>query len=148
MTLLASDTTDVLDIAGALAIGGTAGVGAGVDVIVLSKTTKAIVGADSAITVLGNVTVDALSREEITSISAGAGFSGTAAVTVNAGVSVIDVTTVALLADGPRRATASTSRRTGASGYPRTRNSPSTSSRATSPAAALLLSAPRSPSRW
>ena len=59
-----------------------------------------MIGADSELTVLGNVSVDAASSEDVTSISVGAGFTATAAVTVNAGVSVLNITTEARLADG------------------------------------------------
>ena len=49
----------------------------------------------------GNVTVDATSNEKILSISAGAAVGGTAAVSVNAAVSVINVTTRAYIGGGP-----------------------------------------------
>ncbi len=96
----ASDHTDILSIAGALAIGGTAGVGAGVDVEVVSKDTQAWIGKDADIDVSGNVTVDAISSEDLTSISVGGSFAGTAAVTINAGVARVAVTTKAFIADG------------------------------------------------
>ena len=60
----------------------------------------AIIGAGSDLTVRGHVTVDAASSEDVTSIAAGAGFGGTAAVTVNATVSVLTITTRAILGDG------------------------------------------------
>ena len=67
----AEDTTKITSIAGALAVGGSAGVGVGVAVDVLTKSTKAWIGRSTDITVLGNVTVDANSSEDILSISAG-----------------------------------------------------------------------------
>jgi hypothetical protein len=96
----ASDHTDILSIAGQLAIGGTAGVGAGVDVEVVTKTTQAWIGKDTDVDVSGNVTVDAVSSEDLTSISVGGSFAGTAAVTINAGVARVNVTTKAFIADG------------------------------------------------
>ena len=102
IVLRALDHTRISDIAGALAIGGTAGVGAGVDVMVLNKNTRAAIGASSDLEALAHVTVDAESSEEVLSISAGGGFGGTAAVNVNAAVSVITITTEAYVGDGTR----------------------------------------------
>ncbi len=106
VAVLAQDTTTVLSLAGVLAVGGTAGVGAGVDVEVITKDTQAWIGADATISATGNLTVDAKSKETITSISVGGGFGGTAAVNVNAAVSAINVTTKAFLADAGSAATA------------------------------------------
>ena len=100
LAVAATDDTKVLGLAGTLAIGGTAGVGAGVDVEDINKDTEAWVNTGGTATVTGNATIDAISTENITSISVGGGFGGTAAVNVNAGVSVIDVTTKAFVADG------------------------------------------------
>src|SRR6185436_11753640 len=95
----ATDTTNILGLAGALAIGGSAGIGAGVDVEVVDKETLAWIGADTNVTTSGDVTVDAESSEKIVSLSVGGGFAGTAAVNVNAGVSVIGITTTAYIGD-------------------------------------------------
>ena len=96
----ASDTTEILALAGTIGIGGTAGVGVGVDVEVVNKDTEASIGSGGSITASGNVTVGATSSEEITSISVGGGFGGTASVNVQAAVPVINVTTMAFVADG------------------------------------------------
>ncbi|MFL5756907.1 MAG: hypothetical protein ACJ77N_11475, partial [Chloroflexota bacterium] len=101
LQVAAKDTTSILSIAGALAIGGTAGVGAGVDVEVINKDTEAWVGNLANVTVSGNATVDATSHEDLTSIAVGGGFGGTAAVNVNVGVSVFNVTTNAFIDGGP-----------------------------------------------
>ena len=100
VAVAAKDTTTILSIAGTLGIGGTAGVGVGVDVEVLTKDTEAWIGNAGTAHAKGNVSVDATSSEDVTSISVGGGFCGTAAVTVNAGVSVFNVTTKAFVADG------------------------------------------------
>ena len=100
VNVTASDTTTVVALAGQLAVGGTAGVGVGVDVEVINKTTEAFVGNDATINALGDITIDATSGETITSVSVGGGFGGTAAVTVNAAVSVINITTRAFVEDG------------------------------------------------
>src|SRR2546428_9762643 len=91
----ATDTTKILSLAGALAIGGTAGVGAGIDVEVISKHTEAWIGQNTSIRVTRNVPVDATSSEKALSLAVGGGFGGTAAVNVNVGVSVYDITTTA-----------------------------------------------------
>ena len=96
----ATDTTTILALAGTIGIGGTAGVGVGVDVEAISKDTEASTGNGGHITVSGNVTVAAKSKETITSISVGGGFGGTASVNVQAAVPVISVTTKACVADG------------------------------------------------
>ena len=96
----ATDITSVLSLSGTVGIGGTAGVGAGVDVEVINKTTEAWIAKDVTINATGNVTVDAASSEDATSIAAGGSFGGTAAVSVNAGVSVYNITTRAYVADG------------------------------------------------
>ena len=96
----ASDTTSLLALAGTIGIGGTAGVGVGVDVEVINKDTEASIGKDGSITVSGNVTVDATSHETLSSISVGGGFGGTASVNVQAAVPVISITTKAFVADG------------------------------------------------
>ncbi|MHB1242601.1 MAG: beta strand repeat-containing protein, partial [Gaiellaceae bacterium] len=98
VTVAASDETELLGIAGALAIGGTAGVGVGVDVEVLEKSTQAWIGAGASVDAAGNVIVEAVSSEDVLSISAGVAIGGTAAVSVNAGVSVLTITTRAFVA--------------------------------------------------
>ena len=100
-SVAANDATSILSIAGALAIGGTAGVGAGVDVEDVSKDTEAWIGNKAHVTTSGTVTVDATSSEDVTSIAVGGGFGGTAAVNVNVGVSVFTITTKAFIDGGP-----------------------------------------------
>ncbi len=93
----ATDTTSITAVAGEVAAGGTAGVGAGIDVEVITKDTEASIGEGSSVTVGGDVTVDATSSESVNSIAVGAGFGGTAAVNVNVGVSDFNVTTKAFI---------------------------------------------------
>ena len=83
-----------------VSVGGTASVGAGVDVEAITKGTKAWIGPDVTANVRGDITVDAESSESITSISVGGGFGGTAAVNVNAAVSVLNITTQAFVEHG------------------------------------------------
>ena len=100
IAVLAQDTTAILSLAGQLTIGGTAGIGAGVDVEVITKDTQAWLAKTANVVGTGNLTVDAVSSEDITSISLGGGFAGTAAVNINAAVAAVNVTTKAFIADG------------------------------------------------
>ena len=98
----ATDTTSILSIAGAIAIGGTAGVGAGVDIEVVTKDTEAWLAGtvNASLGATGDATVIANSSETLTSIAVGGGFAGTAAVNVNVGVPVFSITTIAYIAGG------------------------------------------------
>ena len=66
VSVKASDTTDLIALAGTIGIGGTAGVGVGVDVEVINKDTQAWIGKSTTITTSGNVLVSAISSETIT----------------------------------------------------------------------------------
>ena len=97
----ASDESNIVSVAGSLAAGGTAGVGVGADVMVVTKSTLAAM--DSGVTSLADrdVSVTANSLEDVTSVSAGIAIGGTAGVSVNAGVHVLNVTTDAHIGDDP-----------------------------------------------
>ena len=95
VVVTASDTTSALDLAGVLAVGGTAGVGVGVDVQAIDKTTAASIGASATVRANGDVVVQSTSKEDFKSISVGGAVGGTAAVNVNVTVPVIHVTTTA-----------------------------------------------------
>uniref|UniRef100_UPI0032217262 beta strand repeat-containing protein n=1 Tax=Microbacterium sp. TaxID=51671 RepID=UPI0032217262 len=106
--LAASDHTTLRSVAGQLAVGGTAGVGAGADVQVVNKDTQAWIAPQSLVVVSGDVAVDATSSEDVTSVSAGGSVAGTAAIAVNAAVSVYDITTKAFIGEICSAGTAST----------------------------------------
>ena len=95
----ASDTTNDISVAGQLAIGGTAGVGVGVDVEVITKDTEATIAPFASVTTTGagNATVGATSQESVVQVAAGLAVGGSAAVAVNAGVSVYSITTNATI---------------------------------------------------
>ncbi len=97
--LRATDHTVLRGIAGQAAAGGTAGVGLGADVQVMNKHTEASMAPQVLVTVPGDVTIDADSSEDVTSVSAGAAVGGTAGVSVNAAVPVYDVTTLAFIGE-------------------------------------------------
>ena len=100
VTITATDTLHLLGTAGALAFGGNVGVGAGVDVDVVTLDTEAYVGANAKASADGSVIVQASVEDTIYSFSlAGAG-SSKVAVGLNAGVSVINLTTMAKIDSG------------------------------------------------
>ncbi len=95
--LRASDDTTVFDLAGALAGGGSAGVGLAADVLTLSKDTEAFIAASAAVSARGDVTVKADSSENIVSLSASAGLAGSVGIAGSASVPVLDITTRAFV---------------------------------------------------
>ncbi|RRS02329.1 LEPR-XLL domain-containing protein, partial [Aquabacterium soli] len=103
VTVQATDTTKIVSVAGAAAGAfGSSGVAvaAGVDVGVLNKNTRATVGRGSQIGARGNVNVGATSDEDIVSVAASAGASGSAAIGGSVSVYVVDADTHATLLDG------------------------------------------------
>ncbi len=101
LIVAASDTTSVISVAGDLAVGGSAGVGVGVDVGVYDKKTNAYIDSGVVATVGGSVEVIAQSTENLISVAAGIAVSGTAAIGVNAGVHVFTLQTRAFIGDDP-----------------------------------------------
>ncbi|RVA86559.1 hypothetical protein, partial [Mesorhizobium sp. M7A.F.Ca.CA.004.02.1.1] len=102
VSVFASDETDILTIAGSLAVSaGSAGVGAGVNVSTLTKTTTASIEAGADIDVDGNVTVEATGNEDIGSFSVAAGASSGAGVTLTADVFVLNLKTRAFIGSDP-----------------------------------------------
>jgi LPXTG-motif cell wall-anchored protein len=99
IALAASDTTTLRGVAGQLAVGGSAGVGAGADVEVLNKSTQAWIAPGVAVSVAGDATIDATSSETVTSISTGGAIGGDVGVAVNASVPVFTITTQAWIGE-------------------------------------------------
>ncbi len=97
VVVTSTDRTTLSAAAGMLAVGGTAGVGAGADVQVITKNTSASVGDGSFVNARGDVVVSAISSENLLSISVGGTVGGTAAVAINAAVPVLSITTTARL---------------------------------------------------
>ncbi len=107
VTVQASDTSTIVDIAGNIAASGGTGVGAGADVNVLTKNTYAWIGRDSATETLtaadaanvhvngGDAVVSATSTENIYSLVAGLAAGGDAGVAGSAGVYVLNGKTLA-----------------------------------------------------
>ncbi len=99
VTIIASDHTNLLSIAGGIAAGGDAGIGAGADVEVITKNTQATTGSTVTINANRDVTLSADNTESVISISAGGAFSGDVAISVNAAVSVYNFTANATIGD-------------------------------------------------
>ncbi|MCP5307913.1 leukotoxin LktA family filamentous adhesin [Cognatazoarcus halotolerans] len=97
VTVRASDQTKLLGVAGAVAFGGRGGVGAGADVGLIDKTTKATVGGN--IKARDTVTVEALSNEDITSVAASLSAGGSAGIAGSASVYVMNIATTGEIAD-------------------------------------------------
>ena len=88
VNILASDTTGMLGIGGALAFGKNAGVGAGADVAVINKTTEAYIGQAATVGAQSNILVRARNIENFDSVAGSlaggksAGIAGAASVYV------------------------------------------------------------------
>jgi hypothetical protein len=101
----AADPLTLFSTAGALAVGGDAGLGIGADVDSITKNTQAYI-ATAAVTADGNILVQAKSSEGLTSITAAVGASGSVAVVGSASVYVLNITTRAFVGDDPNNPTA------------------------------------------
>jgi hypothetical protein len=97
----ASDHTILFGLAGALSIGGSAGVGAGVDVADITKNTTAYVMHGADIDADKDVFIEAASEEDITSISAALAAGGSAGVGGSTGVHILHPTTLAYIEGDP-----------------------------------------------
>lgn len=96
----ASDITTVLSIAGGITGGGNTGLGAGADVLVLTKTTEALLGAGTEVNASGDVTIAAYQVEDLTSVSASLAVSSEAGIAGSAGIYILDLATTAAVLDG------------------------------------------------
>jgi len=96
--IYAKADSDLITIAGSLAISaGGAGLGAGVNVATLNKTTEAKIGERTEIDADGNVTVEAENTEDIGSFSVAAGGGSNVGITVSADVFVLTLDTRATI---------------------------------------------------
>jgi len=95
--VLASDETDVMGLGGALAGGGAAGVGAGLDVGTFNKVTRAFIDAAADVLANGNIRVSSLADEDVLSISGAVGAGGTAGLAGGASIYLADIYTRAFI---------------------------------------------------
>ncbi|NMT64999.1 LEPR-XLL domain-containing protein [Marinobacter orientalis] len=106
LQIRAEDNTELYNVAGNIAGGGTAAIGASIDIASVNKTTRVSLG-DSTITnlnaqgvsadALGNIRIEAFAKEQIVSIAVGIAGAGTAAVGLNGGVYVLGLDTHATI---------------------------------------------------
>src|SRR5262249_30751713 len=88
----ADSDTDILAVAGALgASRGSAGIGAGVNVHTLTKTTEAHIDSSANVQAEGNVTVEAVGDETMKTFSLAAGAGSSIGVGITADVYVLDL---------------------------------------------------------
>src|SRR5205085_1998001 len=80
ISVSAEDTTTIDGVAGQLAIGGSAGVGVGAEIAVVTKDTEASIAPSAHVTTTsgGNITVAAKSSEKVVAVAAGLAVSGSA----------------------------------------------------------------------
>ncbi|MDB5636031.1 MAG: leukotoxin LktA family filamentous adhesin [Bradyrhizobium sp.] len=88
VTVSATENDSIAPVVGGVAGGGTAGVGAGVSLVILKNTTKALMAGDTVNT-SGVVTVSALSNREVNPITAIAGLGGQVGIAGTVGVVLI-----------------------------------------------------------
>ncbi len=98
--VLASDRTRLTGVAGAVALGGTAGVGVGVDVEVITKETEARIGSAASVEAQRDVRVEANSSEDVISAGVAGSGAGTAGLAGAVDVSVFSITTRATVEGG------------------------------------------------
>ncbi|MDH5206452.1 MAG: hypothetical protein OEW36_12390, partial [Hylemonella sp.] len=96
--LRASDRSDLFSIAGGAQYGGTGGLGAGVDIGVINKTTRAYLDDGASLKLRNDLRVQAASEEEVFSVAANIGAGGFA-VAISAGVYSVNTNTRAAIGD-------------------------------------------------
>ncbi|GAB3103371.1 hypothetical protein GCM10027217_25700 [Pseudomaricurvus hydrocarbonicus] len=109
--VIAKDDTELYNIAGNVAGGGTAAVGASIDIASVTKTTRASLGdpddgsayvaTDIGVTAEagGNIVVEAFAKEQIVSVAVGIAGAGTAAIGINGSVYVLGLNTHASIGE-------------------------------------------------
>jgi len=101
VTVAASDSTFVTDVAGSVGLGGGAGVAASADAQVITKNTNAFIASNVTINADQDVKITATSVEDIASVVVGGSGSLGLAISGQAGVIVLNATTRAVLGDDP-----------------------------------------------
>jgi len=102
ISVAATDSLTLFSLAGSVSISADGvGVGAGLDLAVVTKETRAYVGAGADLHSDGNISITANSTETLTSVAANGGISASSAgIAVSASVVVVDTKTFAGLNDG------------------------------------------------
>ncbi|MBI3347591.1 MAG: hypothetical protein HY020_10320, partial [Burkholderiales bacterium] len=107
MKVRADDESSIISVAGSVAASSSVGVGLGVVVNTLNKTTEARLGSGVTGTVDGDLSVTSASNEDISTVAAGVAASSSVGVAADANVQVLNITTRAVLGDDPTDAKAS-----------------------------------------
>ena len=94
-SLSAQDTTTLFDVVAGAAAGGSVGVGASVDVAVITKSTQAYVGEGAWAETAGNLLVQSAASEDFRSIAIGLGIGGSAGAAGSVSVYSLTGTTLA-----------------------------------------------------
>ena len=100
VTVDADGTSELIQIAGAVGGGGTAGIGASFGIAVVKGTTQAIIGNTALVDGKGTTSVTADSTENSVAAVLAGGIGGTVGVSVSAGIKVHDSTTKAQILGG------------------------------------------------
>ncbi|MGN6460687.1 MAG: leukotoxin LktA family filamentous adhesin, partial [Pseudolabrys sp.] len=88
VTVSATETDSLNPVVGGIAGGGSAGIGAAVNLVILKSNTRALM-AGATVTTTGNVTVSALSTRDVSPITAIAGLGGSVGIAGTVGVVLI-----------------------------------------------------------
>ncbi|MGH7419773.1 MAG: hypothetical protein ACREKB_18530, partial [Candidatus Rokuibacteriota bacterium] len=98
----AEDVTRIVSGAGGLgAATEQLGLGAGIDVAVLDKETRAFIGQNATVKADRDITLEAISEEQVLSIAVAGGFGGRVGIAGSVSVYVPSTTTVATIEGGP-----------------------------------------------
>ena len=101
VTVSALNTTTVTALAGALGLtSGAAGVGASLDLELITKTTRASIGAGAIVSAGGSVTISAVSSETMTSLAATLAGGDSAGIAGTASIAIITTSTLGTLDAG------------------------------------------------
>ncbi|MGC6517441.1 MAG: hypothetical protein ACON49_05385 [Candidatus Puniceispirillaceae bacterium] len=96
----ADGTSELIQIAGAVGGGGTAGIGASFGIAVVKGETRAIIGNTAQVDAIGTTAVTADATENSVAAVLAGGIGGTVGVSVSAGIKVHDSTTTAQILGG------------------------------------------------
>jgi filamentous hemagglutinin family protein len=100
VNVAASDTLSLFSIVGTAGVGGSTGVGAGADVGVLEKSTRAEIGAGARVNTGGNLTLTATGSDDIRSMAVGFGGGADVGVAGTAVAYLVDEVTAATVGNG------------------------------------------------
>lgn len=100
--LRADEQTNIISVAGSVAVSRTAGIGGAADVEVLTRNVKAHIDAGATVNAQNDVTINAGSQEAMTNVAASVAAGGTAGISGSAAVLVLNNDTEAFIGDNAR----------------------------------------------